>query len=179
MHVLAIPGSVRRNSYNLALLQAMKDRAPGGTEITIFDRMKEIPLFDPDICDEALPESVERLMASIRASDGVIISTPEYAHGVPGALKNALDWLVASDAMILKPVVVTSVSTSSLGGVRSHSPLLLILSAMNANVVVEGSLNVPFASKKFRADNHLEDKLTERAIDLSLSALEQAVSLAS
>lgn len=175
MELLAIPGSIRADSYNLALLQAMSLLAPQGIHINVFEKMKNIPIFDPSIDDENLPEPVVDLVSKLRASDGVIISTPEYAHGIPGVLKNMLDWLVSSDVLIVKPIVVTSVSTSGLGGVRAHSPLVLVLSAMNTHIVIEGSLNVPYANKKFDANNHLQDELTKKAIAVSLSALEQAI----
>ena len=174
MEFLAIPGSVRHTSYNVALLNAMSKLSSNGTNITVFDSLKDIPVFDPTTPGEVIPGVVADLQARIRQADGVIISTPEYAHGVPGALKNALDWLVSSDALVLKPVVATSVSTSGLGGVRAHAPLVLILSAMNANVVVEGSLNIPYAQKKFNEKYQLIDELTQQAIAVSLSALEQA-----
>jgi chromate reductase, NAD(P)H dehydrogenase (quinone) len=175
MNLLGISGSVRSESYNLALLKAMVDRCPNDSSLTIYDQIKQIPIFDPELGDDEIPEPVCSLISMMRASDGLIVSTPEYAHGVPGALKNTLDWLVSSDALILKPIVVTSVSTSGLGGVRSHSPLLLILSAMNTNVVVEGSMNVPYAHSKFSNDLVLTDKLTERAIETSFMAMRQAV----
>lgn len=175
MKLLAIPGSVRSGSYNVALLNAMSMLSPNNINISVFDNIKHIPVFDPDTDDNEIPEPVNYLMSKIRVSDGLIISTPEYAHGVPGVLKNALDWLVSSDALVLKPVVVTSVSTSCLGGMRSHSPLVLILSAMNSNVVVEGSLNVPYAQNKFDQDSNLTDDFTKKAIAVSLAALEQAI----
>ncbi len=175
MEILAIPGSVRDDSYNASLLKAISSLAPDNINITLFDELKYIPIFEPDLPEDKLPEPVNFLMSKIRASDGVIISTPEYAHGVPGVLKNMLDWLVASDAMILKPVMLTSVSTSGLGGLRSHSQLVLTLCAMNANVVVEASLNVPYARNKFNNVLELTDSLTKKAIDISLSFLERAV----
>lgn len=178
MEILAISGSIRNGSYNTALLKAVLNLSPNNINITIFDGIQDIPIFNPDINDIEVPESVNSLMSKIRKSDGVIISTPEYAHGIPGALKNALDWLVSTDAMVLKPVVVTSVSTSALGGVRSHSSLLLILSAMNSNVVVDGSLNVPFAHNKFDIQLNLTDSITEKALLNSLSALDRAINIA-
>jgi len=175
MDLLAISGSVRSGSYNLALLRAMKELCPSGASVTIYDQIREIPIFDPEVDDNDIPDSVNSLISMMRESDGVIVSTPEYAHGVPGALKNTLDWLVSSDALILKPMVVTSVSTSGLGGVRSHSSLILILSAMNTNVVVEGSMNVPYAQSKFDEDLNLTDGLTIRAIGASFLAMQQAI----
>jgi len=175
MKLFAIAGSVRPDSYNRALLKAMAELASENTSITLYDRIRDIPTFDPDIADEDLPEPVTHLISELRAADGIIISTAEYAHSVPGVLKNLLDWLVASDVLILKPVVVTSVSTSGLGGVRAHSPLVLILAAMNTNVVIEGSINVPCAHNKFDENYNLTDALTKSAIAVSLTALEQAI----
>jgi len=175
MNLLAVSGSVRKGSYNLALLRAIKEQCPKDFSVSVYDQIRDIPTFDPDTDDEDTPDSVRSLISMMRESDGVIISTPEYAHGVPGALKNTLDWLVSSDALILKPLVVTSVSTSGLGGVRSYSPLVLILSAMNTNVVIEGSMNAPYAQSKFDGSMKLTDELTKRGIDILFLAMGQAI----
>jgi len=175
MKILAISGSIRKNSYNTALLNAVSKLSADNINITVFDTIKDIPIFDPEIDEDSYPKEVNHLMSKIRNSDGVIFSTPEYAHGITGVLKNALDWLVSTDALILKPVVVTSVSTSGLGGVRSHGPLVLILSAMNSNVVVDGSLNVPYAKQKFDKNLNLIDNITKEAINVSLMALERTI----
>lgn len=175
MEILAVPGSVREGSYNTSLLKAVSVLAHDKINVTVYDELKYIPIFEPDISEEKLPEPVSFLMSQIKASDGLIISTPEYAHGVPGTLKNMLDWLVATDAMILKPVMVTSVSTSGLGGMRAHSQLVLTLCAMNAHVVIDASLHVPYARNKFTDNHELTDALTQKAIDVSLSFLERAV----
>jgi len=175
MKLVAISGSVRRESYNLALLRAMKELRPKDSSVTIYDQIKDIPIFNPNLGDEELPANVASLISMLRDSDGVIISTPEYAHGVPGALKNTLDWLVSSDVLILKPIVVTSVSTSGLGGVRSHGPLITILTAMNTNVIVEGSMNVPNAQSKFDDALNLIDDLTKSSIAILFKAMGKAI----
>ena len=175
MNILAISGSVRNGAYNRALLNAMSALCPKGSSIIIADNIKSIPIFNPDILESDTPVSVSALMSAMRVSDGVIISTPEYAHGVPGALKNMLDWLVSSDALVLKPVIVTSVSTTALGGIRSHGPLLLTLSAMNANIIVEGSINVAYAQRKFDDNGQLIDELTKQSIGISLLAMQQTI----
>ncbi len=175
MKLLAIAGSVREESYNRALVRAMQQQCPEGSTMTVYDRIQDIPIFHPDVADDDLPESVQQLGSMIRDADGVIISTPEYAHGIPGALKNMLDWFVSSDALVFKPVVATSVSTSGLGGVRSHSPLVLILFAMNARVVVEGSINVPDAQCKFDDGLNLTDDITKKAIEVMFMAMQAAV----
>lgn len=175
MNLLAIPGSIRTGSYSVALLRAMSRLAEDGTTVTLYEGLADIPVFNPDTDDNKLPDAVSYLMTEIRNSDGIIVSTPEYAHGIPGALKNALDWLVSSDALVLKPIVVTSISTTSLGGARSHAPLVQVLSAMNSNVAVEGSLNVPFIQKKFDENYELIDEFTQNALRHSLLALERAI----
>lgn len=175
MKILAISGSIRAESYNTALLKAAAKLAKKDLKITLFDELGKLPIFHPDIDESSSPASVNSLRSRIGESDGVIISTPEYAHGITGVLKNALDWLVASGELVLKPVAVTSVSTSSLGGARSHGALVLILSAMNANVVVDASLNVPFAKNKFNDKLALQDTITSEALNVTLLALERAI----
>jgi len=175
MKFLAIPGSIRTASYNVALLKAMSELTSNDTTVTVYDGLKDIPIFNPNSTDAAIPVAVADLMLKIKAADGVIISTPEYIYSVSGVLKNALDWLVSTGVLISKPVVSTSVSTSPLGAVRSHSALVLILHAMNASVVVDGSMNVPCVDKKFDEKFLLTDDFTKQAIAVSLAALEQAV----
>lgn len=175
MNILAISGSLRNNSYNTALLKALADSAPPQLRIEVFNRIGSIPPFDAELSEDLIPDSVSALRKRIESSDAVIISTPEYAHGVPGALKNALDWLVNAGELVLKPVAVMSVSTSGLGGIRSSGPLTLILSAMNWNVVVEASVNIPYASNRFNHDLELTDGITLQRLKCSLAALERAI----
>ena len=175
MKLLAIPGSIRTGSYNVALLRAMSELTSDDTTLTVYDGLNDIPIFNPNNADHDIPVAVADLMLKIKASDGVIISTPEYIYGISGVLKNLLDWLVSTGVLISKPVVSTSVSTQPLGAVRSHNALVLILHAMNAAVVVDGSMNVPRVNMKFDKDLHLIDDFTKQAIAVSLAALENAV----
>lgn len=175
MDIVAISGSIRPNSYNTALLRAAAALAPQGMHVSVYDGLQELPVFAPTVDESDIPESVNALMSRVRQAHGVIISTPEYAHGVSGVLKNALDWFVASDALVLKPVVATSVSTSALGGARGHASLLLTLSAMNAQVVADGSLTVPFAKLRFGDGGELVDEITRDAIKVTLAALTRAI----
>lgn len=173
MNIVAISGSIREGSYNTALLHAAAALSPDTLEINVNNSLGELPIFAPEAGD--VPKAVDELMSTVRMADGVIMSTPEYAHGVSGVLKNALDWFVASDALVLKPVVVMSVSTSALGGARGHSSLLLTLSAMNARVVSDGSLTVPFARNRFNSELELVDEITRDALNVSLAALARAI----
>lgn len=173
MDIMAISGSAREGSYNTALLHAAAALAGEAVQVDVADSLESIPIFSPDV--EQIPPAVDALLSRVRRADGVIFSTPEYAHGVSGVLKNALDWFVASDALVLKPVVVMSVSTSALGGARGHSALLLTLSAMNAHVVADGSLTVPFAKNRFDSQMALVDEITRNALQVSLAALRRSI----
>jgi len=175
LNILLISGSVRKHSYNTALLNAIYKLALEEIKIEFSNSIVELPAFIPNVDENSFPETVKQLITKIRQADGIIISTPEYAHGIPGTLKNALDWMVDTDALVLKPVVVTSVSTSGLGGVRSHCSLVQILSAMNANVVIDGSLCVPYAKIKFDENLILTDNITMKALEISLLALQRTI----
>jgi len=136
MRVLAIPGSLRTTSSNAALLRAASGVAPAGTEVTLYGGLGELPHFSPDLDVEPLPAAVAALRAQIGIADALAISSPEYAHGVPGSLKNALDWLVSALEPIDKPVLVISASPG--GAAHAHAQLLEVLRTMNLRVVDGG-----------------------------------------
>lgn len=104
MRILAVSGSLRAVSSNTALLKAAAERAPKDVCIMLFDQIEPIPAFNPDREMLEPPLAVTAFRDAIRESDAVLISTPEYAHGVPGALKNALDWIVGSGELYEKPI---------------------------------------------------------------------------
>ena len=104
MKIVAITGSLRTASSNTALLCAMSQLAPPDVEIVLYEELGTLPHFNPDLDEDVPPESVARLRALLQAAAGVLISSPEYAHGVPGSLKNLLDWLVSAGELVGKPV---------------------------------------------------------------------------
>src|ERR1700678_4044412 len=99
MRVLAISGSLRRASTNTAALEALARLAPEGVKLLLYRDLAKLPPFNPDhdIDDKPKPDSVETLRTLVDASDGLVIAAPEYAHGLPGALEHALDWVVGSE----------------------------------------------------------------------------------
>ena len=125
MKVLAIPGSLRATSSNAALLRAAGELAPAGTELMFYDGLAALPPFSPDLDVEPLPVPVAALRAQVGAVDALAISSPEYAHGMPGSLKNALDWLVSALEPIDKPVLLVSASPG--GAAHAHAQLLEVL----------------------------------------------------
>ena len=137
MKVLAIPGSLRATSSNAALLRAAARVAPAGTEIALYDGLGGLPHFSPDLDVEPVPAPVAALRAQIGAADAIAISSPEYAHGMPGSLKNALDWLVSAFEPIDMPVLLVSASPS--GAEHAHAQLLEVLRTMSMKVVDGGA----------------------------------------
>ena len=130
--ILAISGSLRARSTNTELLRAAALAAPSDFSVTLYDGVATLPHFNPDVEEVALPESVAALRHAVERADALIISTPEYAHGLPGSLKNALDWLVGGPEMVEKRVALWHASTWS-----THAPAQLaeILRTMSAQVI--------------------------------------------
>jgi NAD(P)H-dependent FMN reductase len=164
--VFAISGSLRFASSTTALARALATLAPPGVAVTVYDELETIPPFDPDRDREGdvPPPPVARLRAALQAADAVVICTPEYAFGVPGVLKNALDWTVASGDFADKPTAAISSSPSDLGGDKAHASLVLTLGAMQARLVSRGGLVVPFVRQKLAPDGAVTDPTTATAL---------------
>ncbi len=157
MRVLGISGSLRRGSYNSALLRAAAERLPGGVELVEFDRLREVPPYDEDVEMAGTPEAVEALREAVRGADAVLIATPEYNSSIPGQLKNALDWVsrpAGKSALNGKPAAVIGASTGMFGAVWAQAELRKVLSAMGGRVV-EAELAVGHA-KELLAGDRLE-----------------------
>jgi NAD(P)H-dependent FMN reductase len=145
MKLLAISGSLRSASSNTALLRAMSNLAPDGVEFSLYERLADIPPFNPDFDGEGVAEPVRDFRSRLQDADGVLISSPEYAHGVPGVLKNALDWDVSSGGLYRKPVALVYASPR---GTYAQAALVEILNTMNAQIIPEASVTVELMGKK-------------------------------
>jgi chromate reductase len=157
MRVLGISGSLRRGSYNHALLREAAERLPAGAELVEFDRLREIPPYDADVEAEGIPEPVEALRQAILEADAVIVATPEYNHSIPGVLKNALDWAsrpAGQSALTGKPAAVVGASTGMFGAVWAQAETRKVLGALGGRVV-ERELPVARAAELYR-DGRLE-----------------------
>jgi len=144
MQILAISGSLRDASSNTTLLRAISHLAPENAEIVLYKELGNLPHFNPDLDNEPALPSVTRLRFQLQLADGVIISSPEYAHGLPGALKNALDWLVSSGETVDKAFALINASP------RAHhaqEQLVEILSTMAARIIEKASITVPLLGK--------------------------------
>jgi chromate reductase len=139
MRVLGISGSLRRDSFNTALLRAAAERLPGGVEFVSFERLAEIPAYDADLEEGAeAPAAVESLREAMREADAVLISTPEYNHSIPGALKNALDWAsrpAGESALMGTPAAVIGASTGMFGAVWAQAETRKVLGALGGRVL--------------------------------------------
>ena len=141
MKVLALSGSLRARSSNSAILRIASRVAPDGIAVEIFAGLDRLPFFNPDddreLDDPRLPATVKRMRASLAGADALVISSPEYAHGVSGMLKNALDWLVGGPEMVEKRVAVFNTSPHA---TFAHAALLETLRTMSARVVDDACL---------------------------------------
>ena len=169
MRILAVCGSLRAASSNAALLDAAAGIAPEGVSVERFAGIGELPHFNPDLDREGdvPPAAVARWRAALRECDAILLSSPEYVHGVPGALKNALDWIVSSGELSGKPLAQLDTS-------RSHfaTPQLReILTTMEARIVPDASLTLHLASNRVDASAILADARTSGALRRALGAL--------
>ena len=170
MRLLAISGSLRRASTNTAALEALATLAPQGVKVILYRDLAKLPPFNPDddIEDRPKPEPVETLRALVDGSDALVIAAPEYAHGLPGALKNALDWLVASETFAGKPTALINTSPRAF---HAQASLREILSTMAARLTPEAFVSLSLTGKALRADEILNDPVCARRLKESLDAL--------
>lgn len=139
MRILAIPGSLRAASINAAFCRAAARLAPSGTEVVVYSGLGSLPLFNPDL-EASLPSQVRDLHAAILRADALLIASPEYAHGVSGGMKNALDWLVSFEGFVAKPVAVVNTSPRAH---HAYEALLETLRTMSATLVADASVAIP------------------------------------
>ncbi len=171
MRILAISGSLRRISTNTALLRATALLAPEGIEIILYEGLGDLPHFNPDLEDDE-PPAVTGFRAQVQAADGLLISSPEYAHGVPGSLKNALDWLVGGDEFIDKPVALLNATPPA---TYAQESLAETVRVMSGRLVSEASIAVPLRGRKIDAEGIVADPEIAGAVRTALAAFARAI----
>jgi chromate reductase len=147
-HLVGISGSLRKDSNNSKLIEIASTCTPKATRFTIVDCLGELPHFNPDIDIENF-DTLKQWVALVRESDGLVISTPEYARGYPGTLKNALDWLVQTDAHIDKPFMMLNASDRSK---VARESLIVVLETMSGIYVEDASITIPILGKSLSVD---------------------------
>ena len=176
MKILALSGSLRAASSNSGLLRAAAALAPRDMVFTFYDQqLAGLPYFSPDLDGEGAtpPDKVAELRALLAGCDGVLISCPEYAHGVPGAFKNALDWIVSSGELGGKPTALLMASPS--GAQRAQAALVPTLKVMEADLVFEASLR--FARTHLGPEGQLLDAELAAVVKQALAALAAAITV--
>lgn len=154
IRIVAISGSLRQASTNTALVEAAAQLAVAAARVTIYRGLAQLPPFNPDLESGTVPDPVLAFRAVLAACDAVIISSPEYAHGVPGVLKNALDWIVGSGELMGKPVAVVNASPHA---TRAWASLSDTLTVMSARVIFPASIVVPVQGRAGDADAIVRD----------------------
>ncbi len=170
--VLGIAGSLRAKSFNKALLAAAKKNAPATLAIDIFD-LAGVPLFDQDVEAKGYPEAVAKLQADVGAADGVLIATPEYNSGIPGVLKNALDWMSRPPGKATsagKPVAVMGTSPGMGGTLRVQVVMRPVLAGMGMMQLAGPDTAVPGAGNAFDSEGNLVDEKARAALARTLDA---------
>lgn len=141
MRILAISGSLRRSSINTAVVQKATRLAPATLSFSVYQALASLPWFNPDLEEaSSLPAAVAELRCLVGESDGILICSPEYAGSIPGAMKNALDWLVGSSEFPGKPTAVINVSTRA---TEADTHLRFVLRKMSAHLIEEASITLP------------------------------------
>src|SRR6188768_3203095 len=137
MRILAICGSLQENSSNLQLLRRAIASAPSGLEIELYDGLRDLPHFDPDLERAGSPNAVAELRRAVLCSDALLIAMPEYGHSLPGSLKNAIDWLIGTGELEGKLVAITSAVAGPLRGRLGLAALRATLGAVSARIAFQ------------------------------------------
>ena len=165
-HIVAFAGSLRRGSYNRALIRAAVELAPAGMTIEPIE-IGGLPFYDADVESQGDPPAVAAFKAALFRADGLLIATPEHNDGLPGVLTNALDWgsrLPGRSPLVGKPVAVMGASPSQVGTARAQHHLRQVLAHTHARVLPPPELLVASAHQRFDAELRLVDERTRRVL---------------
>jgi chromate reductase, NAD(P)H dehydrogenase (quinone) len=171
IRILAISGSLRQVSSNTALLQAAIALSPPNVEMKLYGGLGDLPHFNPDL-EPTEPPSVSDLRSQIKWADGLVISSPEYAHGVPGVLKNALDWLVSGEEFVGKAIALFNASPRA---THAQASLTEILTTMAGRIIPEASITVPLLGKKLDAAGIMADPEISSELQAAIVAFASAI----
>jgi chromate reductase len=166
--VFVIVGSASNNSSNQRLVEIIADRTKADFELTIFNDLKKLPHFDPELSNDNTPDSIVDFRNAIENTDAIIICTPEYIFSIPGGLKNAIEWCVATTVLSNKP---TGLITASLSGKIAHEELLLIMKTVLSRYTPGTTLLIEGIKGKLDATGQLTDEKTDHALNHFIAAM--------
>jgi NAD(P)H-dependent FMN reductase len=170
--VLAISGSLRAVSSNRTLLEAAAALAPPGVTIRLSDHLATLPHFNPDLDGPGRPPEAEAWRAEAGGADGLLISIPEYAHGIPGAFKNGLDWLVSDPALVHKPIAIWNASAR---GEHARAALVEVLRTMSTRIVEAAGVTLPILDPPLRLATLVETAELRDMLRHALDAFARAI----
>lgn len=170
--ILAISGSLSKKSSNAQVLQNIVMLLDNDTQFILSDSIRELPHFNPELDTDPSLAAVEKFRQQLKDADAVLICTPEYAFGVPGALKNALDWTVSSGEFVNKPLALI---TASLSGEKAQAALLQTFTALSANINPDTTLLLSFIRSKLDEQGNFKNKADETAVKNVLDSLKKIV----
>lgn len=173
LRVLGIPGSLREASYNKGLLRAAVELAPAGMEIEIYHRLGDVPPYNDDVFAKGDPEPVAHFKTAIAGTDAMLIATPEYNYGVPGVLKNAIDWAsrpAGKSPLNRKPAAIMGCSQGLGGTIRAQHALRQSFVFTETHVMLQPEIKLPSVAALFDAGGRLADENTRQHIKKFLEA---------
>lgn len=173
IEILAISGSLRAASTNTELLRACIQLSTEHVRVRIYDGLASLPHFNADLDTECPPPAVAEWRKEVAEADALLIASPEYARGVPGTLKNALDWLAGSTDVVAKPVALLNGSPR---GTRAQESLAVTLRTISANLVGEQPYLAPVLGKSLRANDIAHDPALSKVLRTALDDLARAAS---
>ncbi|GGB86634.1 FMN reductase [Marinobacterium zhoushanense] len=174
MKLLALSGSLRKASYNTAALEALSSLAPSDIEIQI-GNIADLPLYNPDLEGESIP-SLDELKAVLAEASGLIIASPEYAHGISGPMKNALDWLVSGEEFPYKPIMLINTSPRAC---HAQEALKEVLTTMSGILVDSAYVSLPLLSSGLDRDGILADTALCHSLKTGLNNFRTGIEVSS
>lgn len=169
--VLAVSGSLRAESINTTVLRQVESLVDGRAQLVFYNGYDALPHFNPDLDREPFPRAVTLFRQLVKEADAIVICTPEYAFGIPGSLKNALDWLVSSGELNEKPAALISVSPLPSGGANAMGALRLVCSALGLRIPAETCVEIGAVKSKTGSHGHITDAVTVEALRALVNAL--------
>jgi NAD(P)H-dependent FMN reductase len=173
MHVVTVSGSLRARSSNALMLDAAAVLFSPFVQVSRYEGIAALPAFNPDLDVDPPPPQVTSLRALFRAADGFVVSSPEYAHGIPGAFKNMLDWLVSSGELSKKPILLLNAAPS--GAEFAHPALVEVLRVLEGRVLDDATVTARTARRAFDESGRLVDETLREQLLGALRALERAM----
>ena len=174
LSLLGVVGSLRKASYNRSLMRAAGEVVPEGVTLTTFERLGEIPLYDGDVEDAGFPEAVVAFKDAIAKADGLLIATPEYNYGVPGVLKNAIDWASrppGKSPLLRKPVGIMGATPGGGGTIRSQMQIRQSFVFLQMPALLQPEMMVSRAQERFDESGKLTDDRAREQLKKYLAAL--------